>query len=138
MTQSIVEQSISSTKKYSDKQLTLLKEYRVNGFNGKAAAEKAGYASTSIPTTLRSLKEEMIEIAEMEMVEAAPIAARAMVDMIKAEKPVPQGALKLNASQAVLDRVGLGKKDKVTVDHNVSGGIFIIPAKGTIEKPINE
>jgi hypothetical protein len=46
---------------------------------------------------------------------------------------VPQANVKLQAAQTILDRVGLGKKDRLEVDHNVSGGIFILPEKKTID-----
>jgi hypothetical protein len=41
--------------------------------------------------------------------------------------------VKLQAAQTILDRVGLGKKERLDVNHNVSGGIFILPEKQTID-----
>jgi len=43
--------------------------------------------------------------------------------------PIPQVNQKLQAAQTLLDRVGVVKEQKMNVEHNVSGGIFIIPAK---------
>jgi hypothetical protein len=41
--------------------------------------------------------------------------------------------VKLQAAQTILDRVGLGKQDRMEVNHNVGGGIFILPEKQTID-----
>ena len=45
------------------------------------------------------------------------------------DKPMPNINAKLQAAQTLLDRVGVTKQDKVEVNHNVSGGIFILPEK---------
>ena len=52
--------------------------------------------------------------------------------MIDSNKPIPQASQKLNAAQTILDRVGVAKTDRVQVDHNVQGGIFILPEKQTV------
>jgi len=44
-------------------------------------------------------------------------------------EPIPQVNQKLQAAQTLLDRVGVVKEQKMNVEHNVSGGIFVIPAK---------
>ena len=46
---------------------------------------------------------------------------------------MPQANIKLQAAQTILDRVGLGKKERLDVTHNISGGIFILPEKQTID-----
>ena len=35
----------------------------------------------------------------------------------------------LQAAQTILDRIGLGKADRINVNHTTDGGIFILPAK---------
>ena len=52
---------------------------------------------------------------------------------MKSDKPVPQANNKLQAAQTILDRAGVVKTDKLDVNHNVSGGIFILPEKQTID-----
>ena len=49
-----------------------------------------------------------------------------------ADSSIPQANVKLQAAQTILDRVGLGKQDRVEVNHNVKGGIFILPEKVNI------
>ena len=45
---------------------------------------------------------------------------------------VPQANVKLQAAQTLLDRVGVTKKEQLNVNHNVQGGLFILPEKQTI------
>jgi hypothetical protein len=51
---------------------------------------------------------------------------------MESEDPVPQASVRLQAAQTILDRVGLGKSDRLDVTHNVQGGLFILPAKETV------
>jgi len=52
---------------------------------------------------------------------------------MKSNKPVPQANNKLQAAQTILDRVGVSKTDRIDVNHNTGGGIFILPEKKAIE-----
>jgi predicted aspartyl protease len=45
------------------------------------------------------------------------------------EVPIPQANMRIQAAQTILDRVGLGKTDRLDVTVNTSGGLFVIPAK---------
>ena len=56
-----------------------------------------------------------------------------LVEVMHSDAPIPQANLRLQAAQTILDRTGLGKQDKLEVNNNVSGGLFIIPAKATYE-----
>jgi hypothetical protein len=49
------------------------------------------------------------------------------------EHSVPQANIKVQAAQTILDRVGVTKKERLDVNHNVTGGIFILPEKQTID-----
>jgi hypothetical protein len=44
-------------------------------------------------------------------------------------EPIPQANIRLQAAQTILDRIGLGKTERVNVNHTTDGGIFILPAK---------
>ena len=46
---------------------------------------------------------------------------------------IPQANTKLQAAQTILDRVGVSKKERLDVNHNVNGGIFVLPEKQPIE-----
>lgn len=97
--------------------------------NLKQAAELAGYAPGSYTTIAKGLRKEIIEIAENIMAASAPQAAMKVVEMVTSDNPVPQANVRLQAAQTLLDRVGLGKKDKLEVDVQGSQGLFILPAK---------
>ena len=44
-------------------------------------------------------------------------------------EPIPQANMRIQAAQTILDRVGLGKTERLDVTVNSSGGLFILPAK---------
>ena len=46
---------------------------------------------------------------------------------------MPQANVKLQAAQTILDRVGVSKTERLQVDQNVNGGIFILPEKQVID-----
>jgi hypothetical protein len=52
---------------------------------------------------------------------------------MQSDTAIPQASVKLQAAQTILDRVGLGKQERMEVNHNVTGGIFILPEKQTID-----
>ena len=118
-------------RNYTKKQelfLTALYE-DVNG-NINNAMVKAGYKEGAGSTALvRSLQQEIIEIATLILARSAPKAANKLVEIMDSNVPIPQANQKLNAAQGLLDRVGVIRESKVTVDHSVTGGIFVMPAK---------
>jgi len=93
------------------------------------AGYKEGAGSTAL---VRSLHQEIVEIATLILARNAPKAANKLVDIMDSDVPVPQASQKLNAAQGLLDRVGVIRESKVTVDHSVTGGIFVMPAKEEI------
>lgn len=97
----------------------------------KLSAELAGYSGNHYQV-LKALKHEIVELASDVLAREAPSAAFKLIEVMTNPNTVPQANVKLQAAQTILDRVGLGKKDRLEVDHNVSGGIFILPEKKTI------
>ena len=85
---------------------------------------------------MKALKEEVIDLASDVLARSAPQAAFKLLEVLNSNKPIPQANNKLQAAQTILDRVGLARTDRVQVDHNVSGGIFILPEKETIEAEV--
>ena len=94
-----------------------------------SAGYQEGAGSTAI---VKALKNEILEIANMILTRNAPKAANKLVDIMESNAPVPQANQKLHAAQSLLDRVGLVKENKLQIDHNVTGGIFVMPAKEEI------
>ena len=122
---------LEKKRKYTEKQQSFLDAmYDSKTGDVRQAMTVAGYDS-SAPSTflLQSLSSELIEIATHTLAKNAPRAANKIVDIMTSDMPIPQVNQKLQAAQTLLDRVGVVKEQKMNVEHNVSGGIFIIPAK---------
>ena len=99
--------------------------------NPKEAAELAGYSGNHYQV-VKSLKNEIIDLATDVLAHSAPEAAFKLVDIMQTDRPIPQIANKLQAAQTILDRVGVTKKERLEVNHNTSGGVFILPAKNDV------
>ena len=99
--------------------------------NPKEAAEMAGYSGNHYQI-VKALKDEIIDLATDVLANSAPEAAFKLVDIMKTDRPIPQIGNKLQAAQSILDRVGVTKKERLEVNHNNTGGVFILPAKEEI------
>jgi hypothetical protein len=120
---------MKNKKELTTKQQIFLENIIPCGGNLKQAAEIAGYAPGSYTTIAKDLRKEIIELAENVMAFNAPQAAMKVVEMVTSDNPLPQANIRLQAAQTLLDRVGLGKRDKLEVDVQGSQGLFILPAK---------
>ena len=99
------------------------------GGDSRKSAELAGYAGNHYQV-LKALKDEVLDLTTNVLAQAAPQAAFKLLDIMNADAPIPQATNKLQAAQAILDRVGVVKKERLDVNHNLSGGgVFILPAK---------
>ena len=99
--------------------------------NPKQAAELAGY-SGNYHQVLKSLKEEVIDLASEVLARSAPRAAFKLIEVMESDKPIAQANNKLQAAQTLLDRVGIAETDTLNVNHQASNGIFIMPDKKEI------
>ena len=120
-----------NNRNLTDKQKSFLNNLVATEGDFKKSAELAGYSGNHYQV-LKSLKEEVVELASDVLARSAPKAAFKLIEMIDSNKPIPQASQKLHAAQTILDRVGVAKTDRVQVDHNVQGGIFILPEKQTV------
>ena len=116
-------------KELTLKQKTFLDSLIECGGNAKQAAELAGYAEGSYTSVVKSLKKEILDIAEGILAQNAPKAAMKLVNIMENDQPIPQANIRLQAAQTLLDRVGISKTDKINVNVEGSNGIFILPAK---------
>jgi len=103
----------------------------------KQAAELAGYSGSNHYQVIAALKDEIIDLATNVLANSAPEAAFKLVEIMNTNRPIAQIGNKLQAAQAILDRVGVVKKERLDISHNVDGGVFILPAKA-IEKEVIE
>ena len=124
------------------KELTELQQKFLNALFGEAkgnhakAMRLAGYSENTNPHhILQSVRQEIIERAELEMAANAPKAVMSMVGVLDA--PTELGVReKLMASQQILDRVGLSKVEKINVETNKPVGLFVLPAKKEENEPL--
>jgi len=116
-------------KELTTKQQTFLDYLVETGGDPKQAADLAGYAPNTHWQVTKALKNEIIDLASNILAQSAPKAAMKLVQVMESETPMPQVNVRLQAAQTILDRIGLGKADKLDVSHKVEGGIFVLPAK---------
>ena len=124
---------LTETKKrnLTEKQQLFLDNIVTTEGDFKKSAELAGYSGNHYQI-LKSLKQEVVDLASDVLARSAPKAAFKLIEMIDSDRPVPQASQKLAAAQTILDRVGVSKTDRVEVNHNVQGGIFVLPAKDEV------
>jgi len=126
----------SRGREYTEKQRKFLEEYAKNDFrDARKCLVAAGYSAKNTSVALTSLKPDIQEIAQSLLLEAAPSAARSLVSIIESDKPLPASDHKIKAAKEILDRAGIVKPERVQHEHNVSGGLFILPAKQEVAIP---
>ena len=112
-------------KNLTEKQQLFLDNLVETGGDFKKSAELAGYSGNHY--------QEVVDLAQNVLAREAPTAAFKIIEVMKSNKPVPQANNKLAAAQTILDRVGVAKTDRIDVNHNTGGGIFILPEKKAID-----
>lgn len=91
------------------------------------AKKAAGYGeNTSAAEVVRSLSSEIEEATRSYLASNAPKAAMGIVGVLDKPSDIGNQSL-LSAAKELLDRVGIVKPEKVTVDH--TGGVLLLPAK---------
>jgi hypothetical protein len=120
-------------RELTDKQQAFLQHLVETQGDAKEAAKLAGYSS-HYHHVVKTLKSEILELTQEVLANSAPKAAFKLVEIMESNRPIIQANNKLAAAQTLLDRVGVGKIDRVDVNHNVnSGGIFLMPDKKPLD-----
>ena len=122
----------TSKRQLTEKQQSFLEHLVETEGDAKKAAELAGYTS-HYHRVVRTLKNEILEITNEILANSVPKAAFKLVEIMESKRPIVQANNKLAAAQTLLDRVGVGRKDTIDVNHRVGGGIFLMPDKQPIE-----
>ena len=122
---------MTNKKELTTKQEAFLSHLTEVGGDPRQAAVLAGYAESSYPSVVKALKTEILDLATNILAQSAPKAAMKLVDIMDSPEPIPQANMRIQAAQTILDRVGLGKTDRLDVTVNTAGGLFILPAKQT-------
>ena len=118
-----------SNKELTTKQQSFLDSLMTCNGDTRLAGELAGYAPTSINSVVKSLKTEILDLATNILAQSAPKAALKLVSIMDSAEPIPQANMRIQAAQTILDRVGLGKTERLDVTVNTAGGLFILPSK---------
>ena len=118
----------------ADKQLTTRQQDFLNnlpscGGDVRLAAEQAGYAEGTHYAVVKALRTEILDVATGILSLSAPKAAMKLVSIMDSAEPIPQANMRIQAAQTILDRVGLGKTERLDVTVNTAGGLFILPSK---------
>jgi len=121
--------NMNNNKELTTKQQSFINNLVTCNGDTKLAGEMAGYSPTSINSVVKSLKTEILDLATNILAQSAPKAALKLVHIMDSAEPIPQANMRIQAAQTILDRVGLGKTDRLDVTVNSSGGLFILPAK---------
>ena len=124
--------SLSKPRELTDKQQLFLDSLVETEGNAKQAAAIAGYSGGHYQV-LKSLKNEVLELTKDVLAHNAPKAAFKLLEIMESDKPIPQASNKLTAAQSLLDRVGVSKSETLDINHQVSGGIFLMPDKAPID-----
>ena len=125
------------TRKLTEKQQSFLDYLIETNGNPKEAAELAGYSGNHYQI-IQTLREEIVDLASDVLARSAPQAAFKLIEVMNSDKSMPQVNTKLQAAQTILDRVGVSKRERLDINHNVNGGIFILPEKQPIEVEVVE
>ena len=124
--------NLPTKRKLTDKQEEFLQNVIETKGNLKLSAELAGYSGNHYQV-IQSLKQEIVDLASDVLAREAPSAAFKLIEVMQDADVVPQANIKLQAAQTILDRVGIAKRERMDINHNVQGGIFILPQKETID-----
>ena len=118
-------------RQLTEKQQTFLDKVVETGGDLKLSAELAGYSGNHYQV-INSVKDELVDLAQNLLAHNAPKAAIKLIEVMESNVPIPQVSNKLQAAQSILDRVGVTKVERMNVDHNVQGGLFILPSKENV------
>ena len=104
---------MNNNKELTTKQQSFIDSLLTCNGDTRLAGEMAGYAPTSINSVVKSLKTEILDLATNILAQSAPKAAMKLVHIMDSSEPIPQANMRIQAAQTILDRVGLGKTDKI-------------------------
>ena len=129
--------SLSKPRELTEKQQLFLDSLVETQGDAKQAAALAGYSGGHYQV-LKALKNEVLELTKDVLAHNAPKAAFKLLEIMESDKPIPQANNKFTAAQSLLDRVGVSKSETLDINHQVSGGIFLMPDKAPIEVEAEE
>jgi len=116
-------------RELTDKQKSFLSNLFDTGGNISLALEKAGYSKNSRNVVLKTLSDEILEVAKTELAAHSVQAINRVVEGMNDVGEHPRAELRLKAAQTLLDRVGIGKQEKIEMEGKILHGVVLMPAK---------
>lgn len=133
---------VTKDKELTEKQVSFMTHYfdvdNPQTFsNARQSCAAAGYASSSYPTVLTQLREEIIERAKLEMAVTSPRAVKQIVDSMTAAhtegEPLGRTELRFKAAQDILDRSGISRRQEAVIETKNLHTVVILPQKSQYE-----
>ena len=125
------QQQRSRKRELTDKQEKFVSCLLSNGGKVKSAVIEAGYKESSRSWLMNTLRDEILERTRSMLASYSVKAAHRITEGLDADGSVPlnQMDMRFKSAEAVLDRVGLSKKQVTEVQGEVIHGIVMLPAK---------
>ena len=136
MVSNLLPQPSKKKRELNERQLSFVNALLDNGGNISAALKKSGYSESSRNHLMKNLAEEIIERAQSVLAAYSVRAANNLINAMNDDGTNPHAEVRLKAAESVLNRVGVGRKDKV--EHNVTAlhGIVLLPSKAAQVEPM--
>ena len=93
------------------------------------ALEVAEYSPASKYSVIDATAEELLDRAQKYLASHAIRAANQLVDTMGDESLIPKADVRAKAAESILDRVGLGKSEKVQAEIQINHGVVLLPNK---------
>jgi hypothetical protein len=116
-------------KPTNEKQIEFFDRLIDNKGNVAQAAETVGYERSYAHVLARKYKEYLLERVESVLALEGIRAANVVVNAMHEDGTVPNANIRLAAAQQVLDRIGVSKQERMSVDVSAGQGIFVLPKK---------
>lgn len=116
-----------SKRELTEKQVALLDNLPLANYDPLEAAKLAGYVDPY--SAIKALRKELVEVTDELIANQALKAAATLGSVLDSDKPIMNLKEKIDVSKDILDRAGHAKKSIVDINHEVKGGVFILPEK---------
>jgi|TARA_Y100000034_G_scaffold132396_1_gene195266 hypothetical protein len=124
-------------RELNEMQTSFLAELFTNGGDIDSALQHAGYKQGSKAHLIKTLRTEIIERAETMLAANSAKAASKLVggmDLTVAEfAENPMLKFQVKTAESILDRVGVGKQEKLTVEGSMFHGVVLLPDKAPMQ-----
>ena len=118
-------------KTLTAKQEKFLNSLFENSGNVKSAMEVADYHPASRSNLINSVKNEIIERTRLALAESAPKSAQRIQEGLDADGTLPssQMEVRMKAAADILDRIGITKRQEISIQAEVVHGVVLLPSK---------